>query len=79
LIGKHAGIVKEDAAPPIARSIEDIILETDITTDLASGAFLISVPLTATRDALYEAPLESLRNHCSMRDIQRFQQLAART
>jgi hypothetical protein len=43
----------EDETPPIPRSIEEIILETDITADLASGAFLISEPLKATRDVLY--------------------------
>ena len=35
----------EDAVPPLPRSLEDIIAETDIAADLASGAFLISVPL----------------------------------
>ncbi len=36
----------EDATPPVPRSIEEIISETDIAADLAAGAFLISVPLT---------------------------------
>ncbi len=36
----------EDMTPPVPRSLEDIISETDIATDLAGGAFLISVPLT---------------------------------
>ena len=35
----------EDAVPPVPRSLEDIIAETDIAADLAAGAFLISVPL----------------------------------
>ena len=36
----------EDSTPPVPRSIEEIISETDIAADLAAGAFLISVPLT---------------------------------
>ncbi len=36
----------EDEKPPVPRSLEEIISETDIAADLAAGAFLISVPLT---------------------------------
>jgi predicted RNase H-like HicB family nuclease len=36
----------EDMTPPTPRCLEEIISETDIATDLAGGAFLISVPLT---------------------------------
>ena len=36
----------EDMTPPVPRSLEEIISETDIAADLAGGAFFISVPLT---------------------------------
>ena len=36
----------EDMTPPAPRSLEEIVSEADIAADLASGAFLISVPLT---------------------------------
>jgi predicted RNase H-like HicB family nuclease len=37
----------EDEVPPQPRSYEDLLKDRDITTELAAGAFLISVPLVS--------------------------------
>ncbi len=51
----------EDEAMPKARSIEEIVADPDIASELAAGAFLISVPFAANDARLVTANISMER------------------
>jgi hypothetical protein len=55
----------EDEAMPKVRSIEEIVADRDIATELAASALLISVPLQFQRVGPAKGPHQSLRDSFS--------------